>query len=322
MADSTIINGEVDDQSVEDFFDADQRENESKVSQLTRKVEALESEKGELIRENTEIKEKIKELTLEVDLLKGEEQQMKARLEDMERELDQSDDDKKLLDSIAARAVDLESEVARLQHDLINAMNEGEEANVEVGKLKKELREKGLKIEDLERGIESLKKAKAESEKKMRELERKMGVLEVREMEGKSKKLRAEEEIRDRIDEREREISVFKKKVEELEIVVKETGVELQKWETEKQTIERELRESENKARAMEGKILQLQNEVEEAEKVIVDLKEREVGKARNIPESICDAEKELNLPIMAAGSIGAALVFSVAFYLCSGRRQ
>ncbi|GLT26303.1 hypothetical protein SLA2020_013840 [Shorea laevis] len=321
MADSTIINGEVDDQSVEDFFDADQRENESKVSQLTRNIEALESGKGELIRENTEIKEKIKKLTLEVDQLKGEEQQMKARLEDMERELGQPDDDKKLLESIAARAVELESEVARLQHYLINAMNEGEEANVEVGKLKKELGEKGLKIEDLEREIESLKNAKAESEKKLRELERKMGVLEVREMEEKSKKLRAEEKIRDRIDEKEREISVFKKKVEELEIVVKETGVELQKWKTEKQTIERELRESENKARAMEGKILQLQNDVEEAEKVIGDLKEREVGKARDIPESICDAE-ELNLPIMAAGSIGAVLVFSAAFYICSGRRQ
>ncbi|GKV15493.1 hypothetical protein SLEP1_g26280 [Rubroshorea leprosula] len=79
---------------------------------------------------------------------------MKAGLEDMKRELDQSDDTKKLLESIAARA-----------------------------------------------------------------FERKMGDLEVREMEEKSKKLRAEEAIKDRIDEKGREIGVFKKKVEELEIV-------------------------------------------------------------------------------------------------------
>ncbi|GLU04008.1 hypothetical protein SLE2022_211750 [Rubroshorea leprosula] len=90
---------------------------------------------------------------------------MKSGLEDMKRELDQSDDDEKLLESIAARAVELESEGAKLQHDLINAMSEGEEANVKVGKLKKELGEKRLKIEDLEREIESLKKAKADCEK-------------------------------------------------------------------------------------------------------------------------------------------------------------
>lgn len=319
MADTIIINGQVNDQpaEVEEFSDADPGDRESKVSQLIGKIEALERVKEELIQENDEFKDEIKKLTLELDQLKSDEQQMKEKLDGMEKEIDHSDEEKRLLESVAARAVELETEVARLQHDLIMAMNDGDEANAEVGELKEQLGEKGSKIEELEKEIDNLNKSKAESEKRLRELERKIGVLEVREMEEKSKKLRMEEEMRDRINEKEKEISGFKKKVDELESEV----VQLQTSMAEKKVVEEALKKSEEYAAVMEGKILLLQKDVEEAEKLVTDLKgsKAEVinGNTRNI-----GGAKELDFPIIAAGSTGAVLVAAAVVYLYTSRRQ
>lgn len=322
MADTITINGQVDEQpaDVQEFSGADKNDRESNVSQIIGKIEDLEREKEELISENDEIKDKMKKLTLELDQLKSDEQQMKEKLDGMEKEMDHSDEEKKLLESVAARAVELETEVARLQHDLITAMNEGDEASAEVGELKEQLGEKGLKIEELDKEIVSLNKAKAESEKRLRELERNIGVLEMREMEEKSKKLRMEEEMRDRINEKEKEISGFKKKVDELESEVNRTGVLLQTSMAEKKAMEEALKESEEKARTMDAKILLLQNEVGEAEKLVNDLKERKVELINGNTRNICGT-KGLDFPTIAAGSTGAVLVAAAVVYLYACRR-
>ena len=51
--------------------------------------------------------------------------------------MEEAEERKKALDAVAARASQLETEVSRLQHDLIAAMSEGEEANGEITELKK-----------------------------------------------------------------------------------------------------------------------------------------------------------------------------------------
>lgn len=221
----------------ESFHDVDE---ESKPSDVSRKLETLE-------RENKEMKERIRTLTIEVE---------------------GSEEDKRLFDSIAARAVELETEVARLQHDLITAMSEGEEATQELAELKKAMSDKVEKLDSLQREVEALKKEKAESEKKVRELERKVGLLEVKEIEEKSKKMRVEEEMREKIDDKDREIIGFKKKVDELES-------ELEKWKLEMKSVEEALSRSHNKSKEMEFRILQSQKEVEDAQKVIAALKEK-----------------------------------------------
>ncbi|KAG6661647.1 peroxisomal and mitochondrial division factor 2-like [Carya illinoinensis] len=333
MADVRISNGvsfdAEDNQTGENFYDLDQRtDNEVRDSGLTKKIESLELEKLQLVRENAEVRERVEKLTAEVEELQNNNASMKEKLEGMEKEIEQSEEAKKALDAIAARAFELETEVSRLQHDLISTMSEGEEANIELVELKGILGDKGVRIENLEREVESLKKEKVESERKTRELERKVGVLEVREIEEKSKKVRIEEEMREKIAEKERELGGFRKKVQDLESVISEKRSELEKWTREKLDLKALSRESEEKLKLMELKVVGLQKEMEEAEKVITGLKEKAVdtisGSLNGIRESVISGEKKgLNLdwPVVV-GATGAIAVAAAATYVIYARRR
>ncbi|XP_050137874.1 peroxisomal and mitochondrial division factor 2-like [Malus sylvestris] len=118
MAEKTTV--EIVAEAAEDFFDADQ------AAELGRKVEGLEWEKLELQRENKETKEKIQELMAEIEKLKSSEKETKERLREMELVIERTEEGKDVLESVANRAMELETEVVRLQHDLISAMAEGE----------------------------------------------------------------------------------------------------------------------------------------------------------------------------------------------------
>lgn len=307
----------------DDFYDADQ------TASLSRKVSTLEWEKDELERENRETKEKINQLTNEIENLKSGEREMKEKLREMELEVERNDEGKDVLETVANRAMDLETEVTRLQQDLISAMAEVAEANTEVVELKRVLEAKGEKIDSLEKELESLKKAKADSEKRVRELERKIGVLEVKETEEKSKRVRVEEEMREKLEEKDGEVGLFKKKIVELEAVIGRNGVELQKWMKEKSNVESVLRESEDKSRAMELKMGQLQKEMVDAGRVINELKEKTVGVINgtvNEMKEILDGRKEteskgLSLPVVA-GSAGAIVAVAAVVFVLYGRRR
>ncbi|XWS30080.1 hypothetical protein CRYUN_Cryun24cG0087600 [Craigia yunnanensis] len=291
MADSTIINNEVENQTANNFYDAD----EAKINELASKIEALESEKLELVKEKKEVKEKINKLTLEMDQLRNKEEEMRL-------EMDQWEQDKMVLESIAARTADLEIEASRLQHDLITSMSEADEANREVVELKRGLEEKGLVIERLDKQIAELKKEKVEREKKESDLERKLGVLEVRETEERSKKVKVEEEMGEKIDE-------FKKKVVDLEAEVARTRAELEISNEEK-------RESEEKAMGLQLNMLALKEVVEERTREAIN------GKAREIVERVGCNEKGLNVPVVAAGTAGSIVVAAAVVYLCCWKRS
>lgn len=271
------ING-VDDQTAQDFFDPDQdSNNNNKVTELTKRVESLELEKKEM-------KDTIKKLSIEIE---------------------GSEEDKRILESIAARADELEIEVSRLQHDLVTSMSEGDELGAEVAELKRVLGEKEGKLEGLEREVDGLKKEKVESEKKVRELERNVGLLEVREMEEKSKRVRVEEEMREKLDEKDREVSGFKKKIDDLES-------ELDKCRSEKNSAEQTTKE-------MEERILLWQKEIVETEKVIAGLKDKTLdgvnGTARDVKLGGDDEEEgnrlKWQLPLVA---FSAAAVVCVCY--------
>lgn len=317
------IDDQADADGADDFYDADQ------TASLSRKVSTLEWEKGELERENRVTKEKINQLTNEIENFKSGESEMKEKLREMELEVERNDEGKDVLETVANRAMDLETEVTRLQQDLISAMAEGAEANTEVVELKRVLEAKGEKIDSLEKELESLKKAKADSEKRVRELERKIGVLEVKETEEKSKRIRVEEEMRERLEEKDGEVSLFKMKIVELEAVIARNGVELQKWMKEKSNVESVLRESEEKSRAMELKMGQLQKDVVDAGRVITELKEKTVGVINgtvNEMKEILDGRNEmgskgLSLPVVA-GSAGAIVAVAAVVFVLYGRRR
>lgn len=333
MADEKITNGissdAIEDQKAENFYEPDRHgDNDVKVLDLSRKIESLELEKLHLLHETSEAKERIKKLAAEIEELKIDEASMKRQLVEMEKEIEQSEEAKKVLEVISARAMELETEVSRLQHDLITAMSDGEEANKELIQLKRILEDKGVRVENLERQVESLKQENVESEKRVRELERKIGVLEAKEIEEKSKKVRIEEEMREKIDEKDRQIGVFRKKAEDLESVIAQKGVELEEWMRENLGLQALLSKSEEKAKSIELKVVGLQKEVEEAGKVISGLKDKAVdamnGSLSGLRESVVGAEKKglvSDWPVVV-GSTGAIAVAAAIVYVVYGRRR
>ncbi|KAJ0083427.1 hypothetical protein Patl1_31155 [Pistacia atlantica] len=117
-------------------------------------------------------------------------------------EIEVSEEDKKVFESIAARAIELETEVSRLQHDMITAISEGDEASAE--------------------------SEKVDSEKKVRELERKVGTLKVKELEEKCKRWKVEKksvegslkESESKSKEIEAKISELEKEIDEAKTVI------------------------------------------------------------------------------------------------------
>ncbi|XP_065852355.1 peroxisomal and mitochondrial division factor 2-like [Euphorbia lathyris] len=289
--DNTIANGvglENDDSTTEIFYEPDQRENETKMKV---KVDALEQEKLSLISENEDIKAQIVQFKAEIESLRSESSKLKLTLGEMERENEESKKNLKALDVIAHRAQQLESEVVRLQHDLISAMSAGEESNSEISEMKKLLGEKELSLEELRR-------EKVEEENKIRDLEKKIGALEVKEVEERSKKVRMEEEMLEKLDEKEKEMGEYKKK----------------------------LQASEEKLSEMEGKVLEMQKKVEEAEISIGGLKERSMDAVNGFEgeKSIGKGTEGLKvgMPVLAVGLTGAFLATAAVVYIHYARRS
>lgn len=322
MSDGVAINV-VEDQKAEDSFDTG---DEAKVNEMTQKLKSLELERADLVRGSDETKERIRELLDEIERLKSEEASMGEKLERMETEIELAEEGKRAMESIVKRAVELETEVSRLQHDLISTMSEGEEANKEIAELKTVVDEKGQRVEVLEIELENLKTGRAESEMKVRDLERKIGVLEVREIEGKSEKLRVERELKEKIGEKEKEITELKDKVESLEVVVRREALELEKLKKEKSGLDESLWESEKKAKVMESKLLDLQGQLVRAEKVISELKVHAMDTINGTVDGLRGIADEggkglkMQWPLVTVGSTGAVAVVAAVAYICYAR--
>ncbi|KAI3830928.1 hypothetical protein MKX03_010226 [Papaver bracteatum] len=207
MADETVINGAGSDLELNNNNDDDKLVEIEKVSSKNdhadvdfKKIETLEQEKSELLKEKNENHEKIRVLTDEIDGFKRNQVELNEKLEKMQKENAQFELENKSLQSIAGRALELETEVSRLQHDLIYTMSENDETRSEFQKLKSEfnelkekIAEKESKIGDLEKekislleriekDAEEVKKLKSENETNVRDL--KAREVEISEKEG------------------------------------------------------------------------------------------------------------------------------------------
>ncbi|CAN1228958.1 Peroxisomal and mitochondrial division factor 1 [Linum perenne] len=130
--------------------------------------------------------------------------------------------------------------------------------------------------------LEEAKKEKADYEKRVRELERKVGVLE-----------------------KDKELAKYRKNVEDLE---KELAMKAEK--------EERLIVSENRTKDLESKMMEMQKQAEEAEKVIVGMKQRAVDTINGFDsEDSEDKEFIVHWPVVVAGSTAVA-------YLICARRQ
>ncbi|KAJ0083421.1 hypothetical protein Patl1_31153 [Pistacia atlantica] len=130
----------------------------------------------------------------------------------------------------------------------------------------------------------------------------------MRELEEKSKRVRVAKEMREKIGDKERHISGFKKTVNVLESF-------LDKWKVEKKSVEGSLKESESKSKEIEAKISELEKEIDEAKTVISGLKEKTLdrfnGNVRDFKPSVDDGWKKSNLQWLVVAA--TAYVVAVA---------
>ncbi|KAL0010061.1 hypothetical protein SO802_005169 [Lithocarpus litseifolius] len=69
---------------------------------------------------NSESKERIKKLSLEIRELRNNNASKNEKLKEMEKEIEWSKKELKTLETVAKRAVELETEVSRMQHDFVD----------------------------------------------------------------------------------------------------------------------------------------------------------------------------------------------------------
>ncbi|KAI4383375.1 hypothetical protein MLD38_009220 [Melastoma candidum] len=308
MADEIAING----------IGREAAHDETRIVELSRKVKSLELEKAELARGNDEAKQRNHELLNEVKRLKGEGEAMRAKIEDMRMEIELVDEGRRAMDSIMKRAVDLETEVSRLQHDLVSALHEVEEVNRDAANLRGILAEKEKKAGELEFEVEAMKKGKAESENRERELERKVGDLAAKESEWKSEKARSETELQGRLKEKEGLLSEYKKKVETLEAELGKSKAELEQVRKDKSVVGDSLKESEEKVKKLEREMMELQRDLSAAECVVMGMKE----KARDAVGGKCLVGMKEHWHLVAAGSAGAVAVAAVMAHVYFSKRR
>ncbi|CAJ2634100.1 unnamed protein product [Trifolium pratense] len=311
MADDGVSNGGVNDQY--------------EVQSVT-KISALERERDELVTENNAKKEEIKKLSDELEELRSKSEEKREKIDELLAEVERSQDAVKAAEVIAARAADLETQVSRMQHDMISDMSASDELKKESDGLKEVLKEKESRVEELVKEVESLKKVKSESEARIKDLEKRIGGLEMKEIDERNKRIRVEEELRDKIGEKDREIEGFRSRVEELEKVAGEKNHEIGDWVNEKLSLEKALRESEEKAKVFESNIIQLRNEAGEAEKMIrslnekaVEIVDRDINGNDGI-EREGGNERKLQWPIVAAGAGSTVAVAALIYVYCAKR--
>ncbi|CAA0808668.1 Peroxisomal and mitochondrial division factor 2 [Striga hermonthica] len=228
MADESVINGEFsDDQNVEISGD----EASAKISGLTVKVADLERENAKTVQENEGYKQQLEQLKASIKELNSE-------IVELKKEIDKAESESKALGAVAARAAELESEVSRLQHDLVSAMSDLQESTTELTSLKKDFERVKEKEKEKDVQLEAIVK------------ERDLLLVKVEEMESEESSLRGE------LVGKEKEISGLKKSNEDLKVAVESSKgseksnndleIEIEKLKLEISILQSSLKEKEN----------------------------------------------------------------------------
>lgn len=305
MADEVVVNGGGADADVEiasKEYDSDGNMNQT-IEKLMQKLEILEQQKKQLVDDTNSAAEKIKQL---------------------EDAILSSESDKRALSSIAARAAELETEVSRLQHDLISSMSEGQESNAELAELKRvveELKksesEKTEKIDVIEKErnllLERLNEVSdrlKDSENQIRELEKKIEGFEMKESDQKIEKLKVEEDAIAKIREKDEQIQNLNRTIVELQSEVAKNRADFEKSKKEKDELDIGKNE-------LESRISELEKELESYKKMNSVLKEKAVENTPNGIGGGC-GEKMKSLkpdwPVIAATAGAVAMVAVVYF--------
>lgn len=291
MADENTANGDVFDDAVEIEGEEDS-DAALKTAPLTHKIAALEQENNQLFRENQVIKERMEKSKHSIEEIQNEKVELQKKAEKFESE-------NRSLGSVAARAAELEGEQSRLQHDLITAMNDLEESNSELSKLKLAL--EGLNISENEK---SVKLGAIESE-------RNLLLLKVKKLEASEKDQRAE------VEGKEKEIRGLKKQIEDLEATVKNNEA----WKKEKEALHMVKDELEKRVTEMTGKVTELEKKLEEKETLITERGVDSNISGISADDKIKSPGGKVDLLVVAASSVAAVAMVGILCYLRYARK-
>lgn len=203
MADDAKMNGEFSEDRPVNVTGDEVSEYELKIAELADGMSSLEKEKNQVVLENKTLNDRIRKTKESFESLSAENKGLKGEVEKLGAE-------NRGLQAVAARAAELEGETSRMQHDLITALSDLQEANGEIAGLKSKLEsleggemEKSTKLEAVvsERDlllskVANLEAKVGEEETEIRVLEGRIDELKVdaRVREGFEKKLRDMEE--------------------------------------------------------------------------------------------------------------------------------
>ncbi|KAL1336936.1 hypothetical protein AAHE18_10G098500 [Arachis hypogaea] len=240
----------------------------------------------------------------------------------IKKELEQSRDATKATSAIAARAAELETELARLQHDSISDMKVAEETMAEAAALRKLLLEMESKVKLLEREVEFLKKDKSKSKEKIRDLEKKIGALEKKDVDERNKWTRVEEELRQKIQEMEKEVLKLGQKNKEVESFANSKRSDMEEWIKKKLSLQEALKKFEEREKSLELFVARLKVEAGVVENVIRGLNQKvdTVNGVVNGDGVIARVEKgikglNVQWPVVVAGSTVVAATVVIWFY-------
>lgn len=274
--DSKMMNGEFVDAETVDIAGDDTSSYESKVAELSEMIEALEREKQQVVYENKTANDRAEKMKESMKHLSSENEELKVQVEKLGSE-------NKALHSVAARAGELEGEVSRLQHDLISAMSDLEEANRDVSEWKKR--------------VDSLENGPAENAIMLDVI-----ISERDFLIGKVEDLKAT------VGEKEREIKVLEGRIEELKSAV-----------SEKEELLRKVRELEGKLEEKERVINGLEVKQREVDGLVngkAAEEEEDVGSVVEGREKNCAARLKVEWPVVAVSAVSAVALTGVLCYL------
>ncbi|XP_073298451.1 peroxisomal and mitochondrial division factor 2 [Primulina huaijiensis] len=294
MADKTTVSGGLSGHSEVEIAG----DNSAEISGLTLKFSDLEQENDKIKQQQEEYKRQIEELEDSVKVLSNENDEFKKQVNKVETE-------NNALGAVVARAAELETDVSRLQHDLVFTMSDLQETTAELSDMKSEMagikqreEEKDVKLEAIEMEINLL-------------------VYKVENLEG------VESSVRNELEGKEREICDFNKRAEELETMVGSSkNLEKLKNDLEK-TVEK-----------MKVKISVLESFLDEKEKMIhaYQVKERTAvdgvnggiegdGAVRGGKNGFFGDSSQKDWLLVAGSTFSAIVVLGVACYIHASRK-
>ncbi|KAL3508975.1 hypothetical protein ACH5RR_028376 [Cinchona calisaya] len=281
--DSKTMNGEYSDDQTVNIVGDEASDYELKISELSDEVTALEKEKQQIVHENSNLNDRIEKMEESMKHLSDENESLKVQVAKLGSE-------NKILQAVAARASELEGEVSRLQHDLISAMSDLEEANGVNSKLK-------LKVESLEKG-------EMEKSIKMDAIASERDLLIVK-VEGLVAK----------VGEKEEEVRSLESRIEELKLAVRE-----------KEELERKVRLLKGKLLEDKERVI---NAVEvqgrESDGLLYGkapvVVEEDMGDVVEGKEKNSVSCFKVELPVVAVSAVGAIAIMGVMCYLHSKKK-